>query len=200
MYESETGRQLTLVMGALVAALSLAVLTGKLAGAPPTALDARAQRLASSLKGGRTVGRIISVPGYPGFYFAVTALLIWWLRTHGRRGDMSLVIASVGGWATHRVIKLFAKRPRPDSMIGRSNELEAFPSGHATATTAIALTVAYVLGRQQLLPLPLATLIAIGIPVAIGAARVLADEHWATDVIGGWIGGTAVAALAALLL
>jgi membrane-associated phospholipid phosphatase len=30
----------------------------------------------------------------------------------------------------------------------------------------------------------------------MGAYRVLADDHWATDVVGGWIAGIGVAACA----
>jgi len=120
--------------------------------------------------------RIMSGPGYPGFYFPATALLILALRRLGARGSEALVIASVGGWAIHRFIKLFAHRRRPRSMTGRSNELEAFPSGHTSATTAIALTTAHVLAKQHLVPLPIAILIAVAIPLTIGLGRVLSDE------------------------
>ena len=85
-------------------------------------------------------------------------------------------------------------------MRGRSNEFEAFPSGHTTAATAIALTTAYVLARQRTVE-PLEALgFGVSVPLIIGLCRVAADEHWTTDVIGGWIGGAAVAAGAAALL
>ena len=187
---------------AIVAAITLGVLTARLAGAPPTTLDMAIERrvLARSAREKHTLGLVLSGPGYPGFYFPATALLIYFLRTNEARGTVSLIVASVGGWATHRIIKLFARRRRPASMAGRKNEVEAFPSGHTTAATAIAMTTAYVLARQHLVPLPAALAIGLAIPALIGAGRVLADEHWATDVIGGWIGGTGVAALAAAIL
>lgn len=190
-------RSIIAAVGAAVGAIALAVMSVKFAGAPPTSLDQRIQRiLERGSSRGRSIGRILSGPGYPGFYFPATALLILALRRQGARGSEALIIASVGGWAIHRFIKLFAHRRRPHSMTGRSNELQAFPSGHTSATTAIALTAAHVLAKQHLVPLPIAILIAVAIPLTIGLGRVLSDEHWATDVIGGWIGGAAIAALA----
>ncbi len=182
------------------AAIALGAMSVRFADAPPTHFDESIQRhvLKGTSKRLHALGLIMSGPGYPGFYFPATALLIALLRRRGARGTGALIVASVGGWAIHRFIKLFTHRRRPESMTGRSNELEAFPSGHTSATTAIATTVAFVLARQQLASLPVATLIAVAIPMTIGAGRVLADEHWATDVIGGWIGGVGVAALAAI--
>ena len=84
-------------------------------------------------------------------------------------------------------------------MRGRSNEFEAFPSGHTTAATAIALTTAYVLTRQGAVDSLDAFGVGVGVPILMGTCRVAADEHWTTDVIGGWIGGAAVAAAAASL-
>ncbi len=183
---------------AAAAAIALGIMSIRFSGAPPTELDRRIQRrvLNRGARRKHIVGLIMSGPGYPGFYFPATALLIALLRHRGARGTGALIIAAVGGWAIHRFIKLFAHRRRPESMTGRSNEFQAFPSGHTSATTAIAMTTALVLARQHLASRPVAMLIATAIPMVIGAGRVLADEHWTTDVIGGWIGGAAIAALA----
>ena len=186
---------------AIASAVALGSMSVRFSGAAPTGFDTRIQRRVLDRAVGRnhTIGLIMSGPGYPGFYFPATALLIALLRHRGARGTVPLIIASVGGWAIHRFIKLFAHRRRPVSMTGRSNELEAFPSGHTSATTAIAMTTAFLLARQHLAPLPVALVIATGIPLMIGAGRLLADEHWATDVIGGWIGGLGIAALAVMM-
>jgi membrane-associated phospholipid phosphatase len=190
----------TLLIGAVVAATVLTALTVRLADAPPTALDRRVQRrvLRRATVRSHRLAWMIGGPGYPGIYFPATAALIAALRRHGRPAAEALAIASIGGWATHRFIKLFANRRRPRSMRGRKNEFEAFPSGHTTATTAIALTAAYILARRRMVPASTAATIGTLIPLSVGSARVLADEHWTTDVIGGWIGGAGVATLAAL--
>ena len=189
-----------LVAAALIAGAGLAVLAMRLAGAPPTRLDARIRRrvLAGTTPRRRKIALTIGGPGYPGIYFPATALLIAALRRRGASGSDALILASLGGWATHRFIKLFANRRRPRTMRGRSNEYEAFPSGHTSATTAIAITASYVLARQKLVPIPTAVAIGALVPATIGATRVLSDEHWATDVLGGWLGGIGVAALAAM--
>jgi len=190
---------LCIVVG-VAAYVALAALTARLSGAPPTALDVAMQRrVLSSRWNLRRIGVIGSLPGYPGVYFAITALLIWFLRSRGAHGSVSLAVASVGGWATHRIIKLFVRRRRPESRAGHSHENVAFPSGHTIATTAIALTAAYVFASQGFISAGVALIIAIGFPVKVGTSRVLADEHWTTDVLGGWIGGVGMASIAILV-
>jgi membrane-associated phospholipid phosphatase len=188
--------------GAAIAGLALGIMSVAMADAPPTALDTRVRRRVFRAMGarGRLVARIVSIPGYPAFYFPATALLIVWLRRRGASGGQALAIASMGGWATHRVIKLAIRRRRPRTMRGRGNEYEAFPSGHTTASTAIALTAANVLLRQGSISREAALALGVLVPFTIGASRVLADEHWPSDVLGGWIGGSGIAALAAMLL
>jgi membrane-associated phospholipid phosphatase len=183
-----------------VAGLALGVMSVAMADAPPTALDSRIRRDVFRAAGtrGRRVGRIVSIPGYPAFYFPATALLIAWLRRRGASGSQALTIASIGGWATHRVIKLAIRRRRPRTMRGRGNEYEAFPSGHTTAITAIAVTAANVLARQGLISREAALAFVVLLPLTVGASRVVADEHWPSDVLGGWIGGAGVAALASV--
>jgi undecaprenyl-diphosphatase len=70
----------------------------------------------------------------------------------------------------------------------------SFPSGHALESTAVALTTAYVISREDILP-PIA---AFGVAGAIAGAatlgRLVLDRHWVSDVIGGTLLGIAVAA------
>jgi membrane-associated phospholipid phosphatase len=55
------------------------------------------------------------------------------------------------------------------------------------------LTLAEVLRREGFISTRRAAAIAIGAPALMGAYRVIADDHWATDVIGGWMLGGAIA-------
>ncbi|HEV2642539.1 MAG TPA: phosphatase PAP2 family protein [Candidatus Elarobacter sp.] len=70
----------------------------------------------------------------------------------------------------------------------------AFPSGHTTAATAIALATALELTGPEA-PVLRRTLPAMAVLVAatVGGARLYLDEHWADDVIGGWLAGTGIA-------
>ena len=76
---------------------------------------------------------------------------------------------------------------------GTGNDFRSFYSGHATAT---ATTAGLVCVHHQHLPLfgggfaDLAPcLLMIGVSAATGVLRVVYDEHWASDVILGWVDG-----------
>jgi len=76
---------------------------------------------------------------------------------------------------------------------GGGNDFRSFYSGHATAT---ATTAGLVCVHHQHLPLfgggfaDLAPcLVMIGVSAATGVLRVVYDEHWASDVMVGWLDG-----------
>jgi hypothetical protein len=76
---------------------------------------------------------------------------------------------------------------------GTSNDFRSFYSGHATAT---ATTAGLVCVHHQHLPLfgggfaDLAPcLLMIGVSAATGVLRLVYDEHWASDVMVGWLDG-----------
>jgi membrane-associated phospholipid phosphatase len=198
---SSDAERLALGVIALITAAGLGIMTTRMAGAPPTKLDRRVRRRATSAAtpDARRAIHLLTGAGHPSVYFPATALLVHALRRRGLSGGVALAIAAGGGWATHRAIKLFIHRRRPRTMRGHANEFEAFPSGHTTASTAVALTAAWVLAKHDLLPRESAIGLAVGPPLAIGAGRVMADQHWTTDVVGGWLGGVAVAAIAVLI-
>ena len=76
---------------------------------------------------------------------------------------------------------------------GCESSTDSYPSGHTTGVTAVALTTAYVLGRQGVISKRRAIALAAAAPAIMGVYRVLDDEHWTTDVFGGWLLGGAVA-------
>jgi membrane-associated phospholipid phosphatase len=192
-------RLTALTVAALLAGAGLSLLAVSLPDGP-TSIDKRVRRrvLRVTTRRGRALTHLLTGPGHPSVYFPATALMVAALRRRGVSGSQALIFAAVGGWATHRVVKLFVRRRRPRTMHGRSNEYEAFPSGHTTASTAIALTAAYVFYRRRMIAPSSAIALAALTPLSIGAGRVLADQHWSTDVIGGWVGGAGMAAIAAL--
>lgn len=162
----------------------------------PTALDLRVRRAAHT-RAGRLTGRALSplFPiGLPGGYLAIAYATAHWVRRRGRSGGVSIVTSAWLGWLLHRAIKVVLVRerpPRPDKRM----RVDSFPSGHTTGATALAVTTAMVLHREGLLTTRAAVALGVGAPLLMGTYRVAADDHWATDVFGGWALGSAIAAL-----
>lgn len=73
----------------------------------------------------------------------------------------------------------------------------SFPSGHAMETTAVALTSAYVLAREDIAPAAPAFAVAGLLAAASAIGRLVLDRHWVTDAVGGSLLGVAVASASA---
>jgi membrane-associated phospholipid phosphatase len=75
----------------------------------------------------------------------------------------------------------------------------SFPSGHALETTAVALTCAYVLAREDLVP-PTAAFSGAAVLAALSSGgRLYLDRHWISDTAGGTLAGLAIASGCAAL-
>ena len=94
-------------------------------------------------------------------------------------------------------------RPRPPAAIWIGHYTgAAFPSGHATQSTAFYAMLAVVLGaglsiRKQAVLWSAAALVVL----IVGASRIYLGAHWLTDVLAGYaLGATWVAIVIAVLL
>jgi undecaprenyl-diphosphatase len=184
------GQQLAIGLAALGAMMLIA--RAVRANDPPL-IDRRTRRIARS-RSIRKMKRFMSplFPlGLPGGYITIAYMTARALRRRGKPGGPAIVTSAWFGWLAHRAAKLIYTRQRPRRR-GVRRRMDSYPSGHTTGATALALTTAYVLRRRRLISRPVAIATASIAPFVMGAYRVIDDEHWATDVIGGWLLGTAV--------
>lgn len=164
----------------------------------PTRVDRRIRR-ATEGRVGRAAGVALSPlfpVGLPGGYILIAYAIAHTLGRRHRRGGATIINSAWLGWFAHRGAKMLLERERPYRK-GR-HRLDSFPSGHTTGVTSLAVTIAYVLRREGLVSGREAAAIAAGIPLVMGSYRVVAGDHWATDVLAGWLLGGTVAAVCCL--
>ncbi len=126
---------------------------------------------------------------------SVTGFLI----ATGARHTALMVIASVAsGVILSNSLKFGFSRVRPDLVPHEAQVYTAsFPSGHTTLSAVVYLTLGALLCRTQA-SVAVKTFIlsvAIFLTVIVGISRVYLGVHWPTDVIAGWMLGSAWALL-----
>jgi undecaprenyl-diphosphatase len=115
-------------------------------------------------------------------------------RARGSWRPLTLLALVVGGATlTSTVIKIVVARPRPTTGALVHALGYAFPSGHSTTAAAAWLTSAVVLGSLTRSPVVRAVLgtVAVLVVVLVGVSRIYLGVHAPTDVLGGWVLGTA---------
>ncbi len=150
-----------------------------------------------------TVTEITSLGGYP-ILVALIAVVTGYLLVTRKYGPALFVVLSTGlGTAVSHVLKLAYERPRPDVVDHLvSIHTASFPSGHATMSAIVYLTLAALIvrlvetTRERLYVLSVAILLT----VAVGLSRVYLGVHWPSDVAAGWALGAAWASLSWLVV
>ena len=124
----------------------------------------------------------------------LTAMLL----AGGRRRRAAVpAVAMALASATHVISSALVGRPRPAlERLGTRQPTSSFPSGHVGAMTALAVAVA---GAGRELPRP--GRIVLGAALAgylalLGWSRVYNGQHYASDVVAGYLNGCACGALA----
>jgi undecaprenyl-diphosphatase len=118
----------------------------------------------------------ISSLGSPTVVTLVTALALGYLLLERKCSAALLVLFSVSGAALiNTVVKDLVGRPRPD-IVGHLVDVHtlSFPSGHATMSAVVYLTVGAMIGRQQESPRVRAYLIATAtlVTLLVGCSRI----------------------------
>lgn len=146
------------------------------------------------------IASVATLPGerlvHPVIAAATAAVLLLTRGGPPMRILLPLGSASLGGIVAHHVVKFIYHRHRPAGALALDKTEAAFPSGHTTNATAVLATSAYMLVSEGLMPTPIALAVVVLVAGLTGASRVALGWHWGSDVVGGWIAGTGVAALA----
>lgn len=139
--------------------------------------------------------RDITALGSTGVLGIMVLVVFGFLWMAERRHAAWLVLgAVVSGLAMSQLAKLGFSRPRPDLVPhGTVVHTASFPSGHATMSALIYLTLGALLARTQarrrikVYVLTVAVLLAL----LVGISRIYLGVHWPTDVLAGWALGAA---------
>ena len=114
---------------------------------------------------------------------------------------MFIAVAVVSGTVISSILKVLFDRPRPD-LTGIARVFTAsFPSGHATISAVVFLTLGALLAERAPTPrlgvyyLSVAAILAI----LVGVSRVYLGVHYPTDVLAGWAEGIFVATVVYML-
>lgn len=126
-----------------------------------------------------------------GFILVVTVL--YFVMSSRVRTAAFVGLSVIGGTILSTGIKYVFDRPRPDMAEAARVFTASFPSGHATMSAVVFLTLGLLLAEATDRRRLKAFFVGLGIfmTVAIGLSRVYLGVHYPTDVIAGWALGAA---------
>lgn len=119
----------------------------------------------------------------------LTAIICWVVRQ--RYIIIGLLIAVIGSTIFTFVTKMIFQRARPIDILLLESTY-SFPSGHATVTVALYGFLAYIAIRfsERFAVQVHIVMMTMLITVLIGLSRILLNEHYLSDVLGGYLVGT----------
>jgi undecaprenyl-diphosphatase len=191
---TSTRRSVVALWVALVLAGSILGLMAR--GAGPLPGDSTATRwLQESLPPDGLMGSLLTYTGrlvwiLPIAFLAVALLRQRWLAV------LFVLVGATTGLLLGDALKLLVARARPSAelvLVYGPSDGHGFPSTTALLAVVLLGAVCYLVWRERprrplLAALLCASLLSV---LASGISRVRAGEHWTTDVLGGWLFGSA---------
>jgi membrane-associated phospholipid phosphatase len=141
------------------------------------------------------VGSLLAYAGRLVWFLAVAFLTVALLRRQWLSA-LFIVFAAVTGLLLGDALKLLVARARPSVELMRVYEPSGgygFPSTTALLSVVLLGTVCYLVWRERPRRPFVAVLLCVSLlsVLANGISRVYVGEHWATDILGGWLFGSA---------
>lgn len=118
------------------------------------------------------------------------------------REAAAVIIAALGAFLLEALFKAIIRRPRPYPALFMGAHGYSFPSGHATVAAALAVALAWLWYRHahNRPSRWLGPGVGFFFPLFIGVSRVYLGAHYPSDVLAGFILGTAWGVMVAAFL
>ena len=176
-----------------VALVSLTLLGAAVRGAGPLPGDLSATQHLQGVPADGILGLVLLYAGDVAWFLPVVALVAAMLAQRWT-GALYVLLSIVASVLAGEAFKLLVRRPRPSAdLVARYEVPEGygFPSATALLTVVVLGVACYLILRSRV-PRPAAFAVtgASAVVIAtVGLSRVYVGEHWASDVLGGWLSG-----------
>jgi undecaprenyl-diphosphatase len=128
----------------------------------------------------------------------VLVAVVLFLALSGKpRTALFMAFSVIAGTIASTGLKIVFDRPRPDVEAATHVFTASFPSGHATVSAVVYLTLALLLAEAMSRRALKIYFIVLGmiITFAVGVSRIYIGVHYPTDVLAGWALGAGWALL-----
>ena len=162
-------------------------------GAAPLPGDLALTRSLQKLPPDSTLGTLLSYAGEVVWFLAIAALAVALLMRRWLAA-LFILLASLTSVFICEALKLLVASPRPSADLVRvvdPQQSYGFPSSTAFLAVVLLGMLGYLIWRPGRYSAVVACAVLPLLVLLIGLSRVYIGEHWATDVVGGWLFGGA---------